>query len=130
MRSGKSKEKNSLQTCHGTKGCGKAGRGTEHLDTAPRRRYWILVPQIGYLLLMYCILSFSGRQATVLSPQLICRCAAAGIYRAVGKVGGAGLWAYVGYAFEETARICVDGLYQPDRAVQVLCMPTSTQAVS
>ena len=47
------------------------------------------------------------------------RCTAAGIYRAVGKVGGAGLWAYAGYAFEETARICVDGLYQPDRAVQV-----------
>lgn len=64
------------------------------------------------------------RGRPMLSPMLsnrTFRCAAAGIYRAVGKVGAAGLWAYAGYAFEETARICVDGLYQPDRAVQVIC---------
>ena len=51
-------------------------------------------------------------------PRPLHRCAAAGVYRAVGKVGGAGLWTHVGYAFEDVARTCVDGLYQPDRAVQ------------
>lgn len=44
--------------------------------------------------------------------------AAAAVIKAVAEAGGAGLWANVGSAFEETARACVVGLTDPSLTVR------------
>ena len=48
----------------------------------------------------------------------LCRCAAAGIVRAVAYTGGRGLWADVGYRYDEALRVCLAALDDPSPAVR------------